>query len=126
MPEPHSERFRFVGAGIVCERSRDRLPWRAGANVLVRQVRHEGQAVGEEAMTHTVTQTKLLTSSMCVRRYLNRSDFTGYQTLVRTWRLLGVPVFSWTVAREDVQSWASIQLATLGHTEWKSRFKEFV
>lgn len=58
-----------------------------------------------------------------VRRW-TRGDFTGWQVLERVTCVCGVPIWSKEIDREDVPSWAYIQRACLGHTEWKSRLFE--
>lgn len=56
-----------------------------------------------------------------VRRY-TRQDFTGFQVLTRERLLLGkLRVWSAEIDREDVPSWATIDKACLGSTDWKSR-----
>lgn len=67
----------------------------------------------------------IITATHRVRRW-TRQDFTGFQVLERTTRVLGVPVWRSEIDREDVPSWAYIQRACLGYTEWKSRlFNEY-
>ena len=63
----------------------------------------------------------LVTIEMRVRRYSNRHDFTGFQVLQRVTKILGVTVCVREIDREEVPSWAAIQSACLGSTEWKSR-----
>lgn len=41
--------------------------------------------------------------------------------LVRTYRLLGVPVFRRVVDRETIPAYAIIEKATLGFTDWTSQ-----
>lgn len=55
-----------------------------------------------------------------VYRY-TRSDMTGFQVLRKEWWLCGVRVWSTIKDKEDVPSWAFIQDACLGYTDWKSR-----
>lgn len=59
-------------------------------------------------------------------RYTNRHNFDGYQVLVRETRLFGVRIWSREIDREEVPSWASIQRATLGYTDWRSRFAQYI
>lgn len=63
---------------------------------------------------------RLLNTTHRIRRWTFR-DFTGIQKLECVTKLLGLTVFVWEVDREDVPSWATIQIATLGSTDWKSR-----
>ncbi len=67
-----------------------------------------------------------LTSSMCVRRRVYLRTFGGYQVLLREWRLFGIKVWTTEVDREEYPSWADIAKSTLGHTEWTSRFAEYI
>lgn len=68
-----------------------------------------------------------LTSTMRVQRWTRRKEFGGFQQLLKEWRIFGIKV--WTteeIDREDVPGWAEIQLATLGYTEWESKFSEYI
>lgn len=69
---------------------------------------------------------KIITTTMRVRRYLSRLDFSGHQDLVRETRLFGIRIWSRVVDTEDVPSWHSIMLATLGYGGWASRFAEHI
>lgn len=64
----------------------------------------------------------ILVSAMKVRRWTNRREFGGRQELVREYRVMGLKVWSSVVDTESVPAWAEIQKATLGYTEWKSKF----
>lgn len=60
-----------------------------------------------------------------VLRYTNRHDFDSYQVLQREMRIFGICVWRTEVDREEVPSWAIIQRACLGSTDWESRiFKQ--
>ena len=48
------------------------------------------------------------------------------QRLVRIYRLLGVKVWTSILDEEDVPLFAVIQVATLGSTEWRSKFREYI
>lgn len=63
---------------------------------------------------------KFATTNHRVLRW-TRDDFSGYQVLQRVTRIFGVTVWIAEIDREDVPSWASIQRATLGSTDWESR-----
>lgn len=62
----------------------------------------------------------LITTTHRIRRW-TRGDFTGFQRLQRVTRILGIPIWIETIDEEDVPSWAFIQKACLGHTDWESR-----
>lgn len=66
----------------------------------------------------------MLTARLVVRRYVSRTTFEGHQLLLREWRLWGVRVWSRELDREDVPVWASIQLACLGSSDWRSKFND--
>ena len=67
----------------------------------------------------------ILTTRYRVRRW-TRQDCSGYQRLEWVVSLFGCPVFFWAIDQEDVPSWAYIQRACLGFTEWESRlFKQY-
>lgn len=63
---------------------------------------------------------RLITTTYRIRRW-TRADLTGFQRLQRVTRLLGIPVWIKTIDEEDVPSWAFIQKACLGYSDWKSR-----
>ena len=68
---------------------------------------------------------KIIAITHRVRRW-TQQDCTGFQVLERTTRVLGIPVWRSEIDREDVPSWAFIQRACLGGTEWESRlFKQY-
>ena len=68
-----------------------------------------------------------LTSKMVVKRYTNRYDLNGVQILFKEWYLFQVVrVWFKEIDREDVPSWATIQCATLGSTDWKSKFSDHI
>lgn len=63
----------------------------------------------------------MITTRHRVRRY-TRNDFSGYQVLFRERWLFGrLRVWITEIDREDVPSWAFIQRACLGSTDWESR-----
>ena len=53
-------------------------------------------------------------------------DHVDKQYLRKEWRLFGFRVWVKTLDVEDVPVWASVQLATQGSTEWRSKFKEYI
>jgi hypothetical protein len=61
----------------------------------------------------------MITTAYRIRRW-TRMDLTGFQRLERVTQVFGLTVFVWTVAEEQVPSWATIQKACLGSTDWKS------
>ncbi|MBG9993424.1 MULTISPECIES: hypothetical protein [Gammaproteobacteria] len=68
---------------------------------------------------------KIIATTHRVRRW-TRSDCTGFQVLERVTRVLGMPIWCREIDREDVPSWAFIQRACLGETDWESRlFKDY-
>lgn len=65
-------------------------------------------------------------SNIDVRHYAPSPDrfFNGgggYQVLVETYYLLGFPVYSKELDREDVPHWHYVQQRTLGISSWRSR-----
>jgi len=48
------------------------------------------------------------------------------QKLERHWFMFGLKVWVSTIARETIPKWASIQAATLGSTDWKSKFRDHI
>lgn len=62
----------------------------------------------------------LLATTHRVRRW-TRQDFTGIQRLERVTKVLGITVLVRVLDAEDVPSWATIQRACLGYTDWESR-----
>ena len=69
---------------------------------------------------------KPLSVSVEVRRYSFRREFGGVQRLERAIRLFGVCVWRTVIDEENVPAWAEIQAATLGSTEWRSKFAEYI
>ena len=68
----------------------------------------------------------MLTTTYRIRRWTNRVDLTGVQKLERVTKLLGITIFVWVLDTEEVPSWAFIQRATLGRSDWESRlFREY-
>jgi hypothetical protein len=69
----------------------------------------------------------IITTTHTVLRWTKRDTFDDcYQELRRTTRVFGIPVWTTTIDREDVPSWALIQRACTGSTEWESRlFKQY-
>jgi hypothetical protein len=65
----------------------------------------------------------IIRSTYRIRRW-TFNDFTGLQKLECVTKLLGITVFVSEVDREVVPSWVTIQLATLGSSDWKSRLFE--
>lgn len=68
----------------------------------------------------------LLKKSFVVKAYRNKNAFEGYQVLLQEYRIFGIKVWSVEIDRETVPSFAYIQHATLGSTDWKSKFAEFI
>lgn len=64
----------------------------------------------------------ILKTRLRVRTWVNRWDFEGRQDLCREWLLFGFRVWSVVLDSEVVPSWSNICSATLGYTEWKSKF----
>lgn len=63
----------------------------------------------------------IVTTTHHVMRYSNRAEFAAVQRLERHVQVLGVTVWVDELDSEDVPSWALIERACLGSTEWKSR-----
>ena len=53
-------------------------------------------------------------------------DHLDQQFLIKEWRLFGIRIWSRELDYEDVPVYASAQAATMGFTDWKSRFAEFI
>ncbi len=68
----------------------------------------------------------IVTSAMKVKRWSRRSEFGGIQCLIKEWRVFGVKVWSREIDRETVPGWVEIQVATLGSTEWRSKFAAYM
>jgi len=68
----------------------------------------------------------MITNNIKVLRYTNKKDFDGYQLLIKSFFLFGIKIWTTILDREEVPSWANIQIATLGSTDWKSKFKEYI
>lgn len=67
---------------------------------------------------------KLLKTRLRVRAWINREDFEGRQDLCKEWSLWGFVVWQEILDSEVVPSWSNICRATLGYTEWKSKFHD--
>jgi hypothetical protein len=68
----------------------------------------------------------MIKTAIRVKRWTRRNEFGGFQQLLKEWRVFGVKVWTKEIDREDVPGWAEIQLATLGYTEWRSKFAEYI
>lgn len=68
----------------------------------------------------------LLKKTFIVKSYRNKNSFEGIQVLFKEYRIFGIKVWSIEIDRENVPSFAYIQHATLGSTDWKSKFAEFI
>ncbi len=68
----------------------------------------------------------LLKKNFVVKAYRNKNTFEGIQVLFKEYRIFGIKVWSIEIDREDVPSFVYIQQATLGSTDWKSKFAEFI
>jgi hypothetical protein len=68
----------------------------------------------------------IIKESYRVMSYRSRTSFEGYQILLKEWSIFGLKVWSSEIDREDVPSWVYIQQATLGSTDWKSKFSEYI
>jgi hypothetical protein len=53
-------------------------------------------------------------------------DHFDRQYLTKEWRLFGILIWSWVLDYEDVPVYASVQRATMGYTNWKSEFKDYI
>jgi hypothetical protein len=53
-------------------------------------------------------------------------DHFDQQYLTKEWRLFGVRIWSRVLDYEDVPVYASAQAATMGYTNWKSEFMEYI
>ncbi len=69
---------------------------------------------------------KVITTKMKVLRYMSRFDFSGRQDLMRETYFFGIRVWSRVVDTEDIPSWASIARATLGGSDWVSKFAYYI
>jgi hypothetical protein len=65
---------------------------------------------------------KLITHEIFVRRWTNRYTFRGRQQLCRRTRILGIRIWTRVLDTERVPAWATIQLGTIGYTDWESKF----
>ena len=61
-----------------------------------------------------------------VKRYSYLEGFGGLQKLFREYYFFGLKFWSREIDREEVPVWAEIQLNTLGSTEWRSKFAEYI
>ena len=48
------------------------------------------------------------------------------QTLVKRWRLLGLPIWMKVLGTESVPSFVTLEVGTLGSTNWRSHFAEYI
>lgn len=48
------------------------------------------------------------------------------QYLVKEWRLWGILIWRRVLDSEDVPVYASVGIAVLGSTEWRSKFSEYI
>lgn len=64
---------------------------------------------------------KIFTTDTVALRYTLRDSFGGYIALKRRYMLFGHVIWSTELEREDYPSWAHIQRATLGYTDWVSK-----
>ena len=69
---------------------------------------------------------KVFSKKIVVRRYRYKHVFGGVQRLQKEIRLVGFLIMRTTIDEEDVPGWAEIQVATLGSTDWKSKFVEYM
>lgn len=53
-------------------------------------------------------------------------DHYDRQYLIKEWRLFGFRVWKRTLDSEDVPVYASVSLACVGYTEWRSKFQEYI
>jgi hypothetical protein len=53
-------------------------------------------------------------------------DHFDRQYLTKQWKLFGICVWSCVLDYEDVPVYASVQVATMGFTDWKSEFKDYI
>ena len=86
-----------------------------------------------------MSERQILTTEFVVRR-INWTRYdrlhprgSGYccdqgttQYLVKVWRLLGIKVWSRIIAKEEVPLSVVIEVATLGGTSWRSKFREYM
>ena len=69
----------------------------------------------------------MITHTHRVVRWVSRTDIVDcYQVLLRDTHIFGIRIWSREIDREDIPSWASIQRACLGWTEWRSRFADYI
>lgn len=54
------------------------------------------------------------------------SDQGTTQFLVKVWRLFGIKIWSRVIDKEEVPLTVVIEVATLGGTSWKSKFREYM
>lgn len=67
----------------------------------------------------------MITTRYTLKRYLRRHrQYESYQVLLRE-RLIGDHVI-WTteIDREEVPTWATLELGLMGRTKWRSRLVE--
>lgn len=69
---------------------------------------------------------KLLSTRLVVRRFRYKNEFCGFQLLQKEFRVFGIVILRITIDEEDIPVWAEIQMATLGSTDWKSKFVEYI
>lgn len=61
-----------------------------------------------------------------VERYSSRTEFTSVQLLVAKTKVGRFTIYRRTIDRETVPSWALIEVAALGSTNWRSKFAEYM
>jgi hypothetical protein len=52
--------------------------------------------------------------------------YGSVQKLERHWFMFGLKIWTSVIDHETIPEWACIQVATLGSTDWKSKFKEYI
>lgn len=68
----------------------------------------------------------LISSEIKVRRYSYRDQYGGIQRLEKHYKVFGINIFTTVLDQEDFPAWAHIQVCTLGSTDWKSKFSEYI
>lgn len=53
-------------------------------------------------------------------------DHGQYQLLIKRWMLCGITIWKRVLDREEIPAHVSIELATLGSTDWKSKFHSYI
>jgi hypothetical protein len=68
----------------------------------------------------------LITHKTTVRRWTNRHTYESRQELCRHTLIFGVCIWTRVLDTEEVPIWASIQVACLGSTDWRSKFADHI